>query len=536
MKKIFFTIVIVLVTNFASFAQNVVLETQAQVDAFVTSQIVINGDLNIGKPFFYNSNITSLDNLVGITTVTGMVNIYNNKNLSTLRGLRGLTSIGTLPSRGTVSIIKNARLESFSGGLSNISTIDNIWITDNDALTFSTGGFNSLTTAHNLSISENDELIDLDGGFPMLSRLKGFLTFKKNMRLTTLVGLEGLTSMGGSLSIRSNPSLTTLRGLGDLETIGGFIWIGVDAINSPKPNVRLINFCAISDVRFLDRDDNIIVLSPTATTEETNSYQAEIERRYLLANNRHNPTYAELSVNTTCLIGSTREELTLNSQEEIDILEDYITSVTGNVIIDGTTDGDITDLTNLSAITSIGGNLQITNNMGLVTLNGLNNLTALDGNLLIGTTGGTDESPNATLTNLCAISQLVTGDALAQIEGEYNIVNNGYNPTYSGLGSGIAETAADQNDGCSEFVFVPPTLSTDTFSKEGFSLFPNPVTDVLYVKSDSEITSITISNVSGQEVLKSKSSKINVSDLSKGIYFARVVSGEKVAVKKLVKN
>jgi hypothetical protein len=78
-----------------------------------------------------------------------------------------------------------------------------------------------------------------------------------------------------------------------------------------------------------------------------------------------------------------------SNQAEIDNFQDRypnLTDIDGNVIIcDGNT-AEITNLNGLSLLTSIGGNLEISNNKALITLSGLHNLASIGGNLIIGIT------------------------------------------------------------------------------------------------------------------------------------------------------
>lgn len=73
-------------------------------------------------------------------------------------------------------------------------------------------------------------------------------------------------------------------------------------------------------------------------------------------------------------------------------------------------------------------------------------------------------------------------------------------------------------------------------------LFPNPVKDVLNISSDENLSikSIQIYNTLGQSVLDTKNiknfSNINVSELSKGIYFVKISSNKGTTTNKFLKN
>jgi photosystem II stability/assembly factor-like uncharacterized protein len=72
------------------------------------------------------------------------------------------------------------------------------------------------------------------------------------------------------------------------------------------------------------------------------------------------------------------------------------------------------------------------------------------------------------------------------------------------------------------------------------ALYPNPVTDVLQISSKTEITSVAIYNVNGQQLmnkeLRALTGEINLSSLSTGIYFAKVTANNSTETFKIIKN
>ncbi len=77
-----------------------------------------------------------------------------------------------------------------------------------------------------------------------------------------------------------------------------------------------------------------------------------------------------------------------------------------------------------------------------------------------------------------------------------------------------------------------------------FDIFPNPATSILSIKSDNSDEmnkEITITDAIGKVVLKTQindlnASQININELSEGVYFISVISGDKKMVKKFVKQ
>ncbi|WP_289044456.1 T9SS type A sorting domain-containing protein [uncultured Olleya sp.] len=84
------------------------------------------------------------------------------------------------------------------------------------------------------------------------------------------------------------------------------------------------------------------------------------------------------------------------------------------------------------------------------------------------------------------------------------------------------------------------TLSVDyvSLSTNSVRLYPNPVNDKLFIKSDNAIDSITIYNVSGQIIKQTEifSNGIDVSVLNAGLYFINIKSDNRENIKKFIKN
>lgn len=83
-------------------------------------------------------------------------------------------------------------------------------------------------------------------------------------------------------------------------------------------------------------------------------------------------------------------------------------------------------------------------------------------------------------------------------------------------------------------------LSTDDFSLEKFSIFPNPSSSEIKLDFPSSVTSssIKVFNILGKEVYFNSEyrSPINVSTWEKGIYLVQVKSSQNIQTKKFIKN
>src|SRR5690606_23822341 len=87
---------------------------------------------------------------------------------------------------------------------------------------------------------------------------------------------------------------------------------------------------------------------------------------------------------------------------------------------------------------------------------------------------------------------------------------------------------------------VESTANTTDFTSSTFSIYPNPVKDVLNISNSNgaEINSLTIVDINGRTVkqINSNISQINISDLNAGVYFVNINSTEGNLTKKIVKQ
>lgn len=219
--------------------------------------MTVDGRINITD----NNNLTSLDGLnsisgtvgqfyirdnplledisavLGLTETTGICLFYNCPRLINLEGLNNLESVGSLDIRECLLIPNlnplanlqtsdlgihlwdNASLVSLSG-LSNIHHLLDLNISDNDNLTSLTGLDNLETVTNGLfRIWNNDALVDITA----LNRLKevGVFHIYYNHALLNLDGLDSLHTVQAHFYITGNSSLEDLHALAKLESING---------------------------------------------------------------------------------------------------------------------------------------------------------------------------------------------------------------------------------------------------------------------------------------------------------------------------
>ncbi len=98
------------------------------------------------------------------------------------------------------------------------------------------------------------------------------------------------------------------------------------------------------------------------------------------------------------------------------------------------------------------------------------------------------------------------------------------------------------NDSCfsdtiTQSVVVMSTRVNDINKNEKLFIYPNPADDFISIKSNLNYTSTSILDVTGKTVKQvTSSSKIDVSNLTNGIYFIKLIGKENTVIKKFVKE
>lgn len=85
-------------------------------------------------------------------------------------------------------------------------------------------------------------------------------------------------------------------------------------------------------------------------------------------------------------------------------------------------------------------------------------------------------------------------------------------------------------------VYQNTTASTDDFFSSKFLVYPNPSSEFISIRTDEKIDKIDIFSTIGQLVKEEKNNllKVNVKDLSSGIYILKIYSDKKIVTKKVV--
>ena len=133
---------------------------------------------------------------------------------------------------------------------------------------------------------------------------------------------------------------------------------------------------------------------------------------------------------------------------------------------------------------------------------------------------------------------LTTSSTFAFENGE-NIINLSENTTY--YWQIVAYNCFGSTSSSTWNFTTGTTASTNDYDSELFSVFPNPVVDILNIEGNTPIDSVEIVNQLGQSVLDFDinsifNNQINLSKLNTGIYFVKVKSASKTQTLQIIKQ
>ena len=246
-------------------------------DIYLPNLQLIGQSLGIG----WNNTITHLNNLSNLTYVGNGITLQYNVNLSSISGLGSITSFDIY---SAISIFGN-KLNNLNGlewaqniydvtiededyivnlqGLNNIQQINGTLAISKCNLLQNISALNLHTSVGSLYFDSNPVLTSLNGlqnlgmiggtfyfkrnhlvpnfqGLNNVTSISGGLVVLENNGLTSFSGLNGVTSLAGRCEIYSNNALNNLTGLGLLSSIGGYLSITY--------NPNLISIAALSNL------------------------------------------------------------------------------------------------------------------------------------------------------------------------------------------------------------------------------------------------------------------------------------------------
>ena len=188
---------------------NYYFNNQSDIDSFPTDFpgcATLNGLVTIDK----HTNITNLDGLINIETITGDIYIEWNENLTSIQGLSNLERVD-----GHLVFFRNQQIESLAP-LSKLTTIGG-WLVLNDFLVLpDLTGLENLDSVGGLSLTDLSSISNVNE-LANLSMIGEGLKVHGCLLLENLSGFSGLNSVGGRLDMFGNNILNNIDGLENID-------------------------------------------------------------------------------------------------------------------------------------------------------------------------------------------------------------------------------------------------------------------------------------------------------------------------------
>jgi len=332
----------------------------------------------------YNTSLTDCSgicNVINNGNYGSSVSIFNNPSAcSSFTEISTLCAVSECPT-GNVVLASQIDVDAFTSAFSSCDSIPgSLTISGNSTMTDISGLSFITHISGNLIVQNLQNITDLSG-FDNLQSVNGYVRIYNCDMLTSIAQLSQLTEIGGALNITYNDVLTNVNGLTSLSSVGG----NLDIYNNP-----MLDDCS----GFCDLINNNQVAGNLNIYNNPSECSSGTE-------------VAALCNTDDCPSG----DITLRTQIEVNAFVSAYSncdSLPGSLIINGS--NAINDISTLSFISYIAGDLEITNTVLLTTLNGLQNLTGIGGSLFI--------------NNVTQLEQLDALAALETIGGQLYIYNN----------------------------------------------------------------------------------------------------------------
>ena len=509
MKHVLLFFLVLPILGFSQCPPDGTFNSQAEIDAFATDYpdcTILGVSL-----FISGDDITDLSGLGQITACTGL-GIFGNLVLQNTDGLNSNLVLSFVEGTGNAfGISNNASLLEITGLENLVNQADfesDFGISNNPMLTSVAGVPNFFNSLSSFSIINNDALINLVG----LEDYGGveYITISDN---DNLIDLTGLNSATGSefVNISDNDAL---------ESFNGLIYLG------SEHNITIENNAVLEDIN-IGSDASI-------------GYWPEVIIR-------NNPSLAVCSSNWVCSFL-------------------YSVGVEESWWFPGTFENNAPGCNS---------NVEVEYSCGLASND---NCSSADypwsyhlnlGEILIANNEFATTSFQTPTCNEVENRQDVwfafytgdntTIDFITQVGFSMQIWENGYcygeetNPVAGGCGSALLEDipvipntsylvqvwnddGGRMASGWFEILVQDGFLSTPEYEFDNISIYPNPAQNTLHIKSSLPIDTIQVFNLLGQQVLKSKATTLDVSNLTQGVYLVKVVSNRREVTYKIVKQ
>ncbi len=483
-----------------------------------------------------NESLVEIGNLENLTSVTGL-NIRSNRKLESIQGFKNIdgSSLESLKIRGNtklsvcniVSVCSYITVGNYADIEYNKTGCDDV----EEVVTACEACFHD-----GASFSTQESIDNFQTDYPYCNMIYGDLIISGS-DITNLDGLGQITRIFGELRIHNNDLLVSLSGLEN-----------IDAGSISKLYIRynpLLTECGIQSIcEFLN----------SANPDDIDIFVNA------LGCNRQDEVEYDCGPSSICL----PQGITFTTVEEIlsylAIYSDCL-EIEGDVLINSS---DISDISFLKSISIVGGDLKIIDSDDLISLEGLENLTTINGDLIIGNNskGGNPSLQNLeSLSNLVAIGGNLTisnNNELKSLNGLENIdplsitnLNITNNPKLSNcdiksicdyLLNPSGDVTINNNEmECNSQLDIIDACSdaiNDNSYESLFTIYPNPATEEIVISNNKGIllNKVTIVNQFGQVTFQHIGDirKINVSDLSKGVYIVELCIDNTCIWKKLM--
>ncbi len=405
--------------------------------------------------------------------------VISGEDITDLSTLSGLSYISQLV------IYNNSSLISLTG-LEGLTDVDVLNISNNDLLVDLTGLNNLVNSGDDITISGNDNLINLNG----LDSLNNFgpAEISYNSSLQSLDGINMLTQIY-SLLLSYNNSLTDISALNDVDFLDeGFI---EGLVFRNNQNLSICNISSVcNSLNYCNMNPFYCPLG-----------QIIIENN---APGCNSIPEVSLSCDLVPSNDSCEEALELTIGETLQAYNENATASTQTPSCNDINRVDIWFTVNSSSYST----LDILAEPGY-------SLQLWEGNC----------------TNLTQVANACAANTLTDISVSTN--TDYYVQVWS-------DSNGKRATGLFDVLVQDGTLTTPEFGFEGFSIFPNPVNELLHFKSGTRIESVVIYNLIGQQILESKPNSmqtvIDTSNLQAGMYLVTVTIGKQVKAYKIAKE
>jgi len=462
----------------------------------------IAGDLLITG----NTLLFDIAGFGSLDSIGGILSFNNNSNLDRITGMGSLDWVG-----GSVEIINNTELKDIDG-FNEFRRGDKLQISNNTVLE-SIKGFGDLQSLKDLEIVNNTPLEDLSG-LEKLESVDSTLTIDNNDGLTT-INLNNLMTVGGQISLSLNDALTDISGFQDLSAAGGLYFAGntnlnaitgFDALFSLTGNLNILGNALLTNIEGFDRmmviNGDIFIIGNELLADcsvQAVSNQIITGGAVTVQSNEISCS-SVAAIQNDCVLPCPIGDVTLNTQAQLNnFINTYpnCTEFMGNMTIGVLSGGtsDILNISGLSSLQSISGDLNIVNNPVLTDIMVFDREVSIGGNLTIEKNGQLSE---------CDVQAVC--DYLA-LNGTANIQNNGTR----------CNTLEEVTAAC--------TVSTNgTIEGNDIIVFPNPSDGVFNLAGVDYVDEIQVYDSAGRMVYSTDNqiSTINISSLPQGIYWLKI--------------